>query len=66
MEEMKVKVQEGGSQALSVLEALLELSWSASTLDYTAFSLHRLHAAGGYEGWTACWALLTNLNTGGM
>lgn len=34
MEEMKVKVQEGGSQAVSVLEALLELSVSAPTLDF--------------------------------
>lgn len=33
MEEMKVKVQEGGSQAVSVIEALLEVSVSAPTLD---------------------------------
>ena len=33
MEEMKVEVQEGGSQAVSVIEALLDLSLSAPTLD---------------------------------
>lgn len=35
MEEMKIKVQKGGSQAGNVIDALLELSLSAPTLPYT-------------------------------
>lgn len=36
MEGMKVEVQEGGSQAVSVIEALLDLSLSAPTLDLSS------------------------------
>lgn len=66
MEEMKVKVQEGGSQAVSVIEALLELSVSAPTLDLPSLLPTPTPCSWGYEGWTTSWALLTNLNMGGM